>query len=87
MTLPEDSPRNTAVAPEAAPEDATPEALQREPLHFIVVVLLLADIVFGLGLAVFAEKMLNFRPMALVGCLSPCRTMLNSAVQPPCPAP
>jgi hypothetical protein len=68
MTLPEDSPRNTAVAPEAAPEDATPEALQREPLHFIVVVLLLADIVFGLGLAVFAEKMLNFRPMALVGC-------------------
>jgi hypothetical protein len=68
MTLPEDSPRNTAVAPEAAPKDATPEALQREPLHFIVVVLLLADIVFGLGLAVFAEKMLNFRPMALVGC-------------------
>jgi hypothetical protein len=56
--------------PEAgsAPVDMTPEALQREPLHFIVVLLLLADIVFGLGLAVFAEKVLTFRPMAIMGC-------------------
>ncbi|MDQ7249192.1 hypothetical protein [Dongia sedimenti] len=67
MTVPQDSSR-TAIAPEAPPEDTTPEVLQREPLHFIVVVLLLADIVFGLGLAVFAEKVLSFRPMAIVGC-------------------
>jgi hypothetical protein len=54
--------------PEAAPVDTTPEVLHREPLHFIVVLLLLADIVFGLGLAVFAEKVLSFRPMAIMGC-------------------
>ena len=42
--------------------------LQREPLHFTVIVLLIADIVFGLGLAVFAERVLAFRPMAIMGC-------------------
>lgn len=70
MTLPGDSGggRMGEVQPEAAPVDTTPEVLQREPLHFIVVVLLLADIVFGLGLAVFAEKVLTFRPMAIMGC-------------------
>ena len=76
MTLPADrgadSGRETAPErqPEAdtAPGDLAPEILQREPLHFIVVVLLLADIVFGLGLAVFAEKVLTFRPMAIMGC-------------------
>jgi hypothetical protein len=57
MTLPDDG-----------DEDSTPEVLQREPLHFIVVLLLLADIVFGLGLAIFAEKVLMFRPMAIMGC-------------------
>jgi hypothetical protein len=51
-----------------APVDTTPEILQREPLHFVVVLLLLTDIVFGLGLAVFAEKVLAFRPMAIMGC-------------------
>jgi hypothetical protein len=66
MTLPEDSARDPT--PETAPVDTTPEVLQREPLHFIVVVLLLADIVFGLGLAVFAEKVLDYRPMAIMGC-------------------
>ena len=70
MTLPGDSGggRPGEAQPEAAPVDTTPEVLQREPLHFIVVVLLLADIVFGLGLAVFAEKVLTFRPMAIMGC-------------------
>jgi hypothetical protein len=71
MTLPDDS--AVDVLPEAQAEtvplvDTTPAALQREPLHFIVVILLLADIIFGLGLAVFGEKVLNFRPMAIMGC-------------------
>ena len=67
MTLPDNGvPRpETALVPE---DDDTPEVLQREPLHFIVIVLLLADIIFGLGLAVFAEKVLSFRPMAIMGC-------------------
>ena len=70
MTVPDDSGRDATLAPQPAaePVDTTPEALQREPLHFIVVILLLADIIFGLGLAVFAEKALNFRPMAIIGC-------------------
>jgi hypothetical protein len=68
MTLPPDSGSAQEAQPEAALVDTTPEVLQREPLHFIVVLLLLADIVFGLGLAVFAEKVLTFRPMAIMGC-------------------
>ena len=58
----------------AKPAAATPEprvALRRpprrEPLYFVVILLLIGDIVFGLGLAVFAEKVIAFRPMALVG--------------------
>src|SRR4051794_33124874 len=68
MTLPDDSTGEATVLPSPAPEpvDTTPEVLQREPLHFIVVILLLADIIFGLGLAVFAEEVLNFRPMAIL---------------------
>jgi hypothetical protein len=73
MTLPEENGRETVlgappgqVAPK--PVDTTPEILQREPLHFVVVLLLVADIVFGLGLAIFAEKVLVFRPMAILGC-------------------
>jgi hypothetical protein len=53
-------------APAARPYD--PLATGREPLHFVVIVLLVADIVFGLGLAVFAEKVIAFRPMAIMGC-------------------
>ena len=72
MTLPDDAPRDPALdlKPDAAPVpvDTTPEVLQREPLHFIVIFLLIADIVFGLGLAVFAEKVLAYRPMAIMGC-------------------
>ncbi len=71
MTRPDDTMPGATPAPEDAsmpPADTTPEILQREPLHFIVVLLLLADIVFGLGLAVFAEKVLAFRPMAIMGC-------------------
>ena len=66
MTLPDDGARDPTADP--PPVDTTPEVLQREPLHFIVVVLLLADIVFGLGLAVFGEKVLAYRPMAIMGC-------------------
>ena len=66
MTLPVDSREDNAG--EATQVDTTPEVLQREPLHFTVILLLLADIVFGLGLAVFAEKVLEFRPMAIMGC-------------------
>jgi hypothetical protein len=65
VTLPDDTPRDAALETEP---DTTPEALQREPLHFVVVILLIADIVFGLGLAVFAEEVLNYRPMAIMGC-------------------
>jgi hypothetical protein len=65
VTLPDDTPRDAALETEL---DTTPEALQREPLHFVVVILLIADIVFGLGLAVFAEKVLDYRPMAIMGC-------------------
>jgi hypothetical protein len=70
MTLPEDTPRDLALeaSPAPAEPDQTPAALQREPLHFVVVLLLVADIVFGLALAVFAEKVLMFRPMAILGC-------------------
>jgi len=74
MTRPNDSGQDVAYDPQPelqpapAPVDRTEEVLQREPLHFIVVLLLLADIVFGLGLAVFAEKVLLFRPMAIMGC-------------------
>ena len=62
-----DAQPETAAVP-AEPVDTTPAVLQREPLHFIVILLLVADIVFGLGLAVFAEKVLAFRPMAIMGC-------------------
>jgi hypothetical protein len=70
MTLPDDAQRAAALEAPSAPveRDTTPEVLQREPLHFAVVLLLVADVVFGLALAVFAEKVLNFRPMAILGC-------------------
>jgi hypothetical protein len=70
MTLPDDAPREAALAaaPVEAATERTPEVLHREPLQFVVILLLVADIVFGLGLAVFAEKVLAFRPMAILGC-------------------
>jgi hypothetical protein len=74
MTLPNDSGQDAVYDPQPDPKPApdpvdwSQEVLQREPLHFVVVLLLLADIVFGLGLAVFAEKVLTFRPMAIMGC-------------------
>jgi len=48
-------------------QKAAPAKPKREPLYFVVLILLIADIVFGLGLAVFAEKVIDFRPMAVVG--------------------
>jgi F0F1-type ATP synthase assembly protein I len=42
-------------------------AQPREPLYFVVILLLIADIVFGLGLAVFADRVMDFRPMAVGG--------------------
>lgn len=52
-----------------APPQARPQSVRarREPLHFVVIVLLCTDIVFGLGLAVFAEKVIAFRPMSVMG--------------------
>ena len=44
-----------------------PPVARREPLHFVVIVLLCADVIFGLGLAVFAEEVITFRPMAVMG--------------------
>jgi hypothetical protein len=40
---------------------------RREPLFFVVIILLVLDILLGLGIAVFAEKILEFRPMAVMG--------------------
>jgi hypothetical protein len=84
MTLPEETteaapppeaPKPTSPFPPGTPLGAPlgtaapkPRTQRREPLHFVVVVLLIADIIFGLGLAVFAEKVLMFRPMAIMGC-------------------
>jgi F0F1-type ATP synthase assembly protein I len=48
------------------PKPAMPKP-KHDPLYFVVVLLLIADIVFGLGLAVFADKVIDFRPMAMVG--------------------
>src|SRR5581483_1304114 len=49
------------------PRPKAPAPGKRNPLHFVVVILLLADIVLGLGLAVFAEKVISYRPMAVMG--------------------
>jgi hypothetical protein len=74
MTLPNETAPDPDLAQQieapqpATPPDEAPKALQREPLHFVVILLLVADVIFGLGLAVFAEKVLDFRPMAIMGC-------------------
>lgn len=44
-----------------------PAGRRREPLYFVVIVLLCADVLFGLGLAVFAEEVISFHPMAVMG--------------------
>ena len=73
MTLPDDSQIQNEAEPTPSPApDALPTLRviptpRREPLHFVVIVLLLADIVFGIGLAVFAEKVIAFQPMAVMG--------------------
>jgi hypothetical protein len=68
MTLPEETPSDP-MPTAAPPTEGPPKPTQvREPLHFAVIVLLVADVIFGLGLAVFAEKVLAFRPMAIMGC-------------------
>jgi len=57
-----------APAAEPAPKSKpVPRKPPREPLYFVVVILLIADIVLGLGIAVFAEKVIDFRPMAMGG--------------------
>jgi len=70
MTLPDEAPATAAAdpAPAAAPAPLQQDPGQvREPLHFAVIILLIADVIFGLGLAIFAEKVLAFRPMAIMG--------------------
>ena len=54
----------------ALEKDRPPGKAARPPraqLHFVVIVLLCVDVVLGLGLAVFAEKVLEFEPMAFLG--------------------
>jgi hypothetical protein len=46
---------------------AAPKRARRNPLFFVVICLLITDIVFGLGLAVFAQTILQFPPMAVMG--------------------
>jgi len=64
-TVPPAEGPDTPPAP-VAPALPTPRP-KREPLYFTVIVLLVADIVLGLGIAVFAEKVIDFRPMAVGG--------------------
>jgi hypothetical protein len=61
---------NAGVNPGPGPSTPDPpsEARRpREPLYFTVIILLIADIVLGLGIALFAEKVIAFRPMAVGG--------------------
>lgn len=68
MNLPEDpAPDPESRRRAAGTAVGKPAKPRREPLYFVVIVLLCADILFGLGLAVFAEKVLTFRPMAVMG--------------------
>jgi F0F1-type ATP synthase assembly protein I len=61
-----ESPGAPAPVP-AEPKVARSRPAPRDPLYFVVILLLIADIVFGLGLAVFADRVIDFRPMAVVG--------------------
>jgi hypothetical protein len=73
MSLNETEPRvgEPAAAAEAGPAPASKPPIlpkpPREPLYFAVILLLIADVVLGLGIAVFAEKVMAFRPMAVGG--------------------
>lgn len=61
---------HAGVNPDPAPGASKPSSKPgrgREPLYFTVIVLLIADIVLGLGIALFAEKVIDFRPMAVGG--------------------
>ena len=61
-------PAATAEAqPVPSPKPVSRRKPPREPLYFVVIMLLIADIVLGLGIAVFAEKVMAFRPMAVGG--------------------
>ena len=42
-------------------------AKPRNSGYFVVIVMLALDIIFGLGLAVFAERVIAYRPMAVMG--------------------
>jgi hypothetical protein len=62
------APTPITAAPELQPEPKPVRAKPRhEPLYFVVILLLIADIMLGLGIAVFAEKVMDFRPMAVGG--------------------
>ena len=53
-----------------APIAARPMRETRPPRnsgYFVVIVMLILDIIFGLALAVFAERVIAYRPMAVMG--------------------
>lgn len=64
-------PERTAPEKPAPNKPGAPAKSARRPpraqLHFVVIILLCLDVVFGLGLALFAEKVIDFEPMALLG--------------------
>ena len=51
---------------ESKPPEAA-EAPTRDPMYRAVVTLLIADIVVGLGLAIFGAMVLDTQPIAIVG--------------------
>lgn len=53
-------------SPDAEPKTAEAPPT-RDPMYRAVVGLLIVDVVFGLGLAVFAEAVLEIRQIALLG--------------------
>jgi hypothetical protein len=53
--------------PAAPPARPARPAKPRDSGYFVVIVMLIVDIVFGLALAVFAERVIAYRPMAVMG--------------------
>jgi hypothetical protein len=56
-----------AAFPAPTPPATAPKPAKRDLLFYAVICLLVADILFGLGLALFAQAVLQFPPMAVMG--------------------